>query len=143
MIKGIPSFLSLAFIVFLNGKCVESSSFPGHRSISAFVPLRIDSRRHQGCLTDLRNNVHSEVSFGVLKSNLERRKIAMAVAMPPLKMSKQPSEDEKGSSGILFPPGLVFICSILLPYNNPYWVGAVFVVGLAAFNLYARKNDTA
>ena len=85
--------------------------------------------------------MHNEVSFGVLKNHLERRKSAMAVAMPPLKMSKQPSEDEKGSSGILFPPGLVFICSILLPYNNPYWVGAVFVVGLAAFNLYARKND--
>ena len=43
--------------------------------------------------------------------------------------------------GVLFPPGLVFICAVLLPYNNPAWVGLVFVTALAAYNVYVRKDD--
>lgn len=63
-----------------------------------------------------------------------------------LRMSKDGEGDKNESDGgdakgVLFPPGLVFLCTVLLPYNNPVWVGAVFLTALAAYNVYMRKNE--
>ena len=68
-----------------------------------------------------------------------------ARSVSKLQMAKGSDERDGGGSdgggnGILFPPGLVFICAVLLPYNNPAYVAITFITGLAAFNIYARKN---
>lgn len=57
-------------------------------------------------------------------------------------MDKGPNNGKGNTgSGILFPPGLVFLCAVMLPYNDSLSVGTVFLVAITAFNVYMRKNQ--
>jgi hypothetical protein len=133
----------LALVAVFDLQCVQSSS---HQTTAAFLPLKVvPHRRQDDRHLELQNFIPTTRNSSTMGQNgFKRKDIAAAMGknrITSMRMSKEPGDGENGSNGILFPPGLVFLCSILLPYNNPYWVGAVFVVALAAFNVYAGKNN--
>ena len=102
---------------------------------TAFLPMKTVSSLSQGRYRS--TSAMDQSGQCVLKINN-----AVARKSVRLNMDKGPNNGKGNTgSGILFPPGLVFFCAVLLPNNDPLLVGTVFLVAFAAFNIYMKKNE--
>ena len=102
---------------------------------TAFIPMKTVSSLSQGRYRS--TNAMDQSGQCVLKINN-----AVARKSVHLNMDKGPNNGKGNTgSGILFPPGLVFLCAVMLPYNDSLSVGTVFLVAITAFNVYMRKNQ--
>lgn len=116
--RTIPSLLFLALVVKF--ECV--TSFPRVLKIQQKI-AKVD---------------HSPVIGARDMNELKWRTVSS------LNMNKRSDSNDKlknKTGGVLFPPGLILLCSLLLPYSNPYLVGGVFIIALIAYNVYIRQKD--
>mmetsp|Transcript_1539 Transcript_1539/g.2102 ORF Transcript_1539/g.2102 Transcript_1539/m.2102 type:complete len:129 (-) Transcript_1539:526-912(-) len=122
--RTIPILLFLALVVKF--ECVTSFT-----RVLPIQPQKIAKVEHHPRVTEEARDVNE----------LKWRTIITS-----LKMNKRSDSNDKvkknTTDGVLFPPGLILLCSLLLPYSNPYLVGAVFIIALVAYNAYIRQKDT-